>query len=870
MSKHQIIYTSCKRGINGVNDGQQIYSYNASFSEYSSDSVKSLFTYKTPSGKVMTDEMAKTMPQSFTYRRMPDNSCAIVLNTYLGRDYMEGGRFGNHLSHAVICDESDMNSYPCEYYGSETLRSRMDDDEVRSSERPPFLPEPDLVKGKIVNFEIISGFLSSDNRMQTYKKMLSAMLSFETDRKRIVICDSSENIIMWISALQFALPLEIALNINFTTYEYDPTLSFSQICGVIAEGTKYSVNNADSHLTFDFVNNTFPNIEAEGSFFDFIDIGMSFSFDSILAYHRFILEKLTYRNSDENYLQIYSLYCLFTDDFKNIPFNTFQEAVQISNTYLLDNSKNELAVKFVEERNFILSADNNYAIEILRLLLNRISNVDSTTQESIKTLVAEKIIALFDSVSSKEETFSSLFLEIETICNTNNVDIPFELVKESNREKLLLAIRKNSELWRGKFILDILTEYVLSQNVPADQLQINHEIGQLIGNILKIFASSDTENGSALITRTVNKFADNWIYLLNMSLNIRSVLSDLPYSPCIKHNIWKNICQTIAKKHLSSKRNIYKFFLDKQMTNYVLDIYKEIMELADNANSAKEFFYEQLYINKDESYKPNIYEIYYKYLSTHKEKDTAKYHEGLLKMIISQNIVLNFSDELIASVLGTISFENLSSETFTLISAITEYKRHHVDGRLSLLLSGSCFSNIIYKTDLFVVRNEILNLTNGVGINLSGLRTDESKQYIEWVVPKIYRVCETANDMILSYRLFTHTKSSSENFINICAKETLIVGSDDKDFRRILVFLEFLFTVGNADERYNVGEIFSKLGKRKLKTLDEAVRIAFKECNSFLENWEDIRKISENENPLLSNILNVFKRNKSLKYNDVS
>ena len=27
MSLHQIIYTSCMRGINGVNDGQQIFSY---------------------------------------------------------------------------------------------------------------------------------------------------------------------------------------------------------------------------------------------------------------------------------------------------------------------------------------------------------------------------------------------------------------------------------------------------------------------------------------------------------------------------------------------------------------------------------------------------------------------------------------------------------------------------------------------------------------------------------------------------------------------------------------------------------------------------------------------------------------------------
>ena len=49
MAKHQIIYTSCMRGIDGVNDGQQIFSYDASFQDGKSEEVKSLFTYQVPS-----------------------------------------------------------------------------------------------------------------------------------------------------------------------------------------------------------------------------------------------------------------------------------------------------------------------------------------------------------------------------------------------------------------------------------------------------------------------------------------------------------------------------------------------------------------------------------------------------------------------------------------------------------------------------------------------------------------------------------------------------------------------------------------------------------------------------------------------------
>ena len=48
MSLHQIIYTSCMRGINGVNDGQQIFSYDLGFKDANNDDIKSLFSYQPP------------------------------------------------------------------------------------------------------------------------------------------------------------------------------------------------------------------------------------------------------------------------------------------------------------------------------------------------------------------------------------------------------------------------------------------------------------------------------------------------------------------------------------------------------------------------------------------------------------------------------------------------------------------------------------------------------------------------------------------------------------------------------------------------------------------------------------------------------
>ena len=86
MTRNQIIYTSCKRGMDGVNDGQQVYSYTKNFSKRTSEDVNRLFTYQVPSlpqGVTMTEEVAKTMPASFFYRFLSDGTAAIALNTYL-------------------------------------------------------------------------------------------------------------------------------------------------------------------------------------------------------------------------------------------------------------------------------------------------------------------------------------------------------------------------------------------------------------------------------------------------------------------------------------------------------------------------------------------------------------------------------------------------------------------------------------------------------------------------------------------------------------------------------------------------------------------------------------------------------------------
>jgi hypothetical protein len=835
MSKHQIIYTSCKRGIDGISDGQQIYSYNEAFRKDSQ--INSLFTYQTPSlpsGVTMTEATAKTMPQSFTYRRLSDTQCAIVLNTYLGRDYMgETGRFGNHLSHVIICDDNEFSGYPCEFYGSGILRGKMDFNEVNSSERPPYLPEPELKKGQVVTPEKISGFLSENNRMEPYKKMLAAMLSFETQKKRVVICDAPENIIMWIAALHYSLPLAIALNINFTTYEYSPSLSKSNICGVVSEGTGYSANNAADHCTFDFFKNIIPEIKTEGDFFDFMDISMSMSFESLQAFHKFICDKLTYKKPNEHYYNIYSLYCLFTDSLERISPAAFDAAVKMSDIYSLEKTKEELLRRLIKDSDYIASGmPGDYSITIIKTLLSRMGGAGGDIQDSIKVLISNKVIASLSAFANKDD-FIKFYSEIEALCRNIGIIIPYEFLKKDNRKKLLSVMNSRGEQWQYVFLLDILCSHAMNQGADYDITL------QLIAEIVQTRMSSNLDNGYALLIETIDKFSHDWTCFIKTTLIFEGVLSSNPDLSDNVKGLWKNVCQTLIKKFAANRQDIYAFFLSKKKLPQILYMFKELIASSDSLFTAKKIFNELPILKNEPELTLRIYDYYYLYLTTHDELNTLEAQKEFLGLILSQKLKPPFLSELITIIFANFPIEKPSPENEKVIKLILTYQELKLTGHLPLVITGMIFNTnaVDFKESV----KELKKYTNDKTLSLQDLPEDTIKKYTDWVVPKLYESCKTANDLINSYKLFEHTKSSSKLFIDIYMKTSIKYGADKKDYDKIIMSLKFLFDAGNDKEIQETAKYLKKYLGKNLEKFNELARKTFHDTT--LDQWKHIMKL---------------------------
>jgi hypothetical protein len=206
--------------------------------------------------------------------------------------------------------------------------------------------------------------------------------------------------------------------------------------------------------------------------------------------------------------------------------------------------------------------------------------------------------------------------------------------------------------------------------------------------------------------------------------------------------------------------------------------------------------------------------------------------------------------------LEDIPIENPSPENNALVASVFDYyKDKRLTGRLLLIKSGMIFSKVKIREDLLNAIKNIGKLTGNAPINLAGFQAADLEKYTGWVVPNIYNSCKkNADDLIKGYKLFNHTEISPGFFISICAKEVLKGVKENKDFDRVLVFLEFLFSVESAEGRKETGEILRKLSKKELENIDKSVREYFKDKESCLELWKGIHEIALTKESLIQSL----------------
>lgn len=873
MSLHQIIYTSCKRGINGVNDGQQVFSYDASFKDASGDQVKRLFTYQPPMldvGVIMTEELALTFPKSFIYRKMDNGACALTLNTYLGRDYMgSAGRFGNHLSHVVYCDDGNLPYYPAEFFGSSMLRDHMEYDEVNNPDKPDFLPEPVCERGYLVDIDAVIEFLGIEDRLEIFKNMLHAVLAFETERKRVVICDEPENVILWIAAIQYALPLEFALGINFSTYEFDPSLSYSQICGVIPKGTRYTPESRKLHFTFDLYDQVCAEFDKDIHFFDFIDTAFSFSYESLQDFHRFILDGYTCDKADVRMYAAYRLYTMLSDGLASLSDEEIKSALEFATQYAKPAEHARIAECLFDQKENILRAKGGTFLVVMKYLMSENISLSEEQESLIKRLYVNKVLIELMTNQSGENDYMEFYSEALSTSSAAGMRLDQELAKPANHPKLLKVVENETETWKIAFVISKISEYVKSTHVPIEELAFETSLGQTYDNLVRSTYTNSSKNGYFLVTRILNSFASDCTYLINMTLNMEGTILDLPDGEREAAAMWKYWGQLMVEHHSGHFGKACEVLNDFERYDEIFTLYTLAIAAVNEPGALQNLFEEHYngFAKKHpeyaQAYASKIIESYYAKLKDSRNEAAQKAKAALFEFVKSNKMDVPFIENLVADLVLVIPFDTPSEEHGYLIDECFAYlhdqMKKPVRGKLLILKIAHALGKCKRSSAFHDTLDELEKLTADQKANLAPVSSQGLNDYLEWLLPKVCDHCQKTEEMCRVYNLFEMPRNAQEQYFATCAKIYLKQSKDEKDYAALCEFLGFVFTLGTPNVREEVGKSLRKLNKQKLTALDEEVKERFKKDSSALRYWHDIKEVAQESSGLMSSMTNQLK-----------
>lgn len=875
MSLHQIIYTSCMRGIDGVNDGQQVFSYDSKFTAVNNDEIKRLFTYQPPAlppGVIMTEELATTMPQSFTYRKIDEKTASLTLNTYLGRDYMgSAGRFGNHLSHVVVFDSNDLKAYPCEYYKSTMLRERMEFEEVNNPNKPDYLPVPSLEKGFLVDVDSVIDFLSIDNRLEAYKDMLYAMLSFEQERKRLVICDEQENIIMWIAALEYALPLKNIIDINFSTYDYNPSLSASQICGVVSEGTRFDNESSRLHFVFDFKNYQFPSFDKENDFYDFIDTAFSLSYESLRDFHDFLDSGYLYSKADTEYYAGYKLYSMLLDGLEQYSYMDISKALDFCDKYATPNEVHRVILEFISNKKQLIELDISCFLVVCSFIAKHRDILSPTLKVEFKNIIIDKTLVQFISQAITENEFATMYARIEELSRISGFSISKELMLDSNRAKLLASLRYNVESWKVSFIIHVVSEFAKQTVKSAEELSFEAPLGRIYFDILNTFYSNGNNNDISPIKVIIDEYADNCEYLLNMALNIEGILMDVSDDIQLA-SMWKYFVKKFIENQEDNFDKACRFFDEYERYEQIYMIYYLLMEKTKDAKSSKNLFNDFFdgFVLRSKGYRVHYFEqsidLYYKKLQNYSAEASREAKIDLFDLVLNRKLTVTFADELVDELMKDISLSKPSREDARFIKSAFAYtyniNHKKVSGKLLLLLIGMVLEDLKSQRQLREKLKQIDTMSHGDKADLTRVSDNTAIDYFEWVIPSCCDVCHETEDMDIVFSLFSMSRSVESAYFSICTKQYLKICKEQKDYSAFCEYLGLVFEYSTSEISNEVGKSLCKLNKQKMSELDEKVKEHYRSDKRALRCWDEIRETAESTNPILNNIGKFFRRRK--------
>lgn len=377
----QLYYTSCKQG-RSAGSGFQIYSASEGLTKDEMMELEERSTYVPPShlaSQPTEDEIRQDFPVAFSSFRLKSGRYGVIQSVYVGQDY--SGRFGNFFTHALVLEEGTWPFAASLLYGSPIFKTHLTEDELDIEQKPEDLPVLELSKPNgSLSLALVQNFLQENDRYTYLKAMINGVIERNGQPGSIVLADEPEYVPYWIVAIQLAFPTQIANEISFSTYSFDPASENNVVSVTLNEGTRFSFQDIGRRYNlygFNFTTNQFSEPNKTFRYADYT-IKHHLEIEALQTFsNRFTFTQPT--EALDAFIDLYSI--LHADIFSDA--SRIQSAFQFATHYLATEQASEFIDELSIEQLMLYSEDIDNATAIARFLIDMSNKTNAFTHQQL-------------------------------------------------------------------------------------------------------------------------------------------------------------------------------------------------------------------------------------------------------------------------------------------------------------------------------------------------------------------------------------------------------------------------------------------------------------------------------------------------------
>ena len=754
----------------------------------------------------------------------------------------DGVHTDNSITHTVLC-KKESEALPCEYIASPSFISNATQDSVTFDSGTDYLDETEFFPSGAVSVNRVMNFLGTQGRVEAYKKLLYAVLKADDKEKPIVICDTDENIPLWIGAVSYSLPRHIAVKLSFTTsvlpYSGAP---FYRLCGICADDINESVADyirENSFCLFDMIHLDLPDYPVTDPIFGFFADAMTHSYADIAAFHDFVASSF-YTISEAQLTNAYAAYNVVRKGIANVSYREFATAAHAVSSFGFDSAFIQIAESCLFSGSAVCEYDEAYIAAILLFICGRDEILSYKLKSSLREFICRVSLAVICTKENGGEKLNAYYEKASVCAESVGICLSEKLLSDKYRKHIINTLSASTPDYKAQLVSKMYKEYLKAKGFGCDDITSGSESGSFVAEYIKA-SSQHCESCSVFM---LNETAYDPLVLCAVYLVIEEALGENEKQVSLA----KNTLIALASKSDRTAK-IYDFLVKADHDELTYEIFKtKLASFRDHTEAVTAFDeHDKKYFSSSEEYASRYLVSALEILTeTARESfpdDLEKTYEYILRVTCKHRVCIKYSDEICKELADSIPVEpdKKESEILQLISVyVQSVCCKPLDGRLLCLCFAKQLDGIEDKRDFDKAVPTLDKYTSSRKVPLNSLDKKEYDDYMDWIIPNLASFLPEYEDLCAVYSYFEFNTDTEELYIKELIKSYIKESKGDGDYRRLCGFLRFVITECTETGKRSAGAQVTKLNAKNMDSLKACGEDVFGDDNTMYLKFRDI------------------------------